>query len=93
MTVNVDGELITNKQMVLHKWKEDFAGLYSLNNDDYVHFDNEFYMEAERIVRDKEHEMSSATYDENEDINGHITYDEVFKTVNKLKKNKGPWNR
>ena len=37
-----------------------------------MNFYNEFYIEAERIVRDKEHEMSSATYDENEDINGHI---------------------
>ena len=38
--------------------------MYSVNNDDYMNFDNEFYIEAERIVRDKEHEMSSATYDE-----------------------------
>ena len=66
------GELITKKQLVLHKWKYDFAGLYNLNDDDYMHFDNEFYIDAERIARDKEHEMSSATYDETEDINGHI---------------------
>ena len=62
--------------------------MYSVNNDEDVEFDNEFYAEAERIVLERENEMSSDVYEENEAINGAITYEEVHRIVTKLKNKK-----
>jgi ssDNA-binding Zn-finger/Zn-ribbon topoisomerase 1 len=87
MKVRQNDELISNPNIVVEEWKNKFAQLYNQNNN-VNDFDELFYREAIRIVNERELEMEREQYDENGEINGDITLDELRLFLAKLKNKK-----
>ncbi len=82
---NEDGDIITDFNFVLNKWKEDYEKLYKPTCDT---FDNNFYSDVLELLRIAEDRMADPLYIENPDLNGNITKQEVDIVVNGLKNRK-----
>lgn len=85
MKVRMGEEIVTDKNVVLQTWKNDFSGLFEGAAGNDVIFDNDFLVEVENDVQAREHVMASDMYRKNGSINGEITLGEVEQSVNKLK--------
>ena len=79
--VKINGELITDHDKVLSKWKQDFENLYNFETDS---FDEDFRMQREQ-------EMALLLDDtalQNDCLNIPITISEVKKSINKARTGK-----
>ena len=84
--VRAGEDLIENETMVLNTWQNEFQNLY--NPPHAANFDNTFLEEVKQTLLQKEDEMSRDTYEENEEVNRPITFDEIERVVSKLKTGK-----
>ena len=84
MKVYQDGNIVTDVEKVLDKWKVEFESLYNnMNNGE--EFDETFYTDMMNVKMQRELEMESDNYEKNEHINEPLSYDEVEQVINKLK--------
>ena len=88
MKVEQNDIVVTDENVVLAKWENDFKSLYNGNSNDNQNFDNAFLDEAVRLVQDRESDMQNDTYIDNPQLNMDITRGEMVYMANKLKNNK-----
>jgi hypothetical protein len=82
---NDSNEVITDKEYVLHKWKEDFQGLYSGNSSVRdTDFENFIQFRKDTI----ESNMRDPLWEENPHLNRNFTMEEVTEAVLKCKNGK-----
>ncbi len=82
-----NGEITSDLETVLNKWKTDFDNLYKTDSKT---FDNNFYNEIKALLRNSENSMNDPLYVSNAFLNRNISIDEVSKVVDRLKNNKAP---
>ena len=82
-----DGNIITDIDSVLSKWKRDYENLYK---SDQNLFDNDFYNNILQLLSNAENRMNDPLYTPNYELNKNITAQEVNFVVDKLKNNKSP---
>ena len=85
---DTDGQVITDTERVLNKWKEDFQALYECPQDVEENFDTDFY---NGIITEKmrwEEQMESANYQCNQELNKQISFHEIELVVRNLKSKK-----
>ncbi len=82
---NEDGEIVTDLNFVLNKWKNEYEMLYKPTCDT---FDNNFYSQVRELLRIAENRMIDPLYVENPDLNGNISRQEVDSVINRLKNRK-----
>ncbi len=87
MQVYQNNELVSDYEIVHHTWKDIFSDLYN-RPDASTNYDNQFYTEAINHKNQLDEEMSYPSYDNNELLNYDITFEELERVVNRLKKNK-----
>lgn len=87
MKVEIDGDIHSDTNTVLNKWKQDFSNLLNCP-DSTNNFDNEFYSNILNHKNQLEDEMNNENYICNEFINEPIRIDEVYNVVTKLKNKK-----
>ena len=87
MTIRQNDELNSNPIVVLEEWKNKFKQVYD-RDDNVNNYDELFYRDVTRIVHDSELEMDTEHYNENGEINGDITFNELQSCLAKLKNNK-----
>ena len=80
------GQIISVKEDVLYKWKNDFQNLLNINHDTSSNFDEQFYRETMASKNVLERVSYATIYDEI--LNCDITFAEVEKVVNKSKNGK-----
>ncbi len=82
---NEDGEIITDLNFVLNKWKEEYYKLYKPTCDT---FDDNFYSHVLDLLHMAENRMADPLYVENPELNGNISRREVDIVINGLKNRK-----
>ena len=82
-----DGNVVTDINSVLSKWKSDYENLYK---SDASLFDNDFYNQIVQLLNNVESRMNDPLYTSNYELNKNITADEVNFVIDKLKNNKSP---
>ena len=82
-----DGNVKSDLDTVLQKWKDDFENLYKT---DSTSFDNQFYDEIKSLLRTAESNMNDPLYVPNAILNRNISIEEVNSVVDRLKNNKAP---
>ena len=79
--VNIDGEVVTDKELVLDKWRNDFESLYKITESGY---DNEF-----RATKVSEfNELRMKVNNSIEELDRALTYTEVEHAIKKSKDKK-----
>ena len=82
-----DGNLVTNLDAVMDKWKKDYENLYKPSNEN---FDETFYKEILDLLRMAENRMKDPLYVPNQYLNRNISTDEINNVLDKLKNRKAP---
>ncbi len=82
-----DGNIKTDIDSVLTKWKTEYEKLYKT---DPTQFNTEFYSQIMELLRNAENRMDDPLYTPNSTLNRNISADEINFVVNKLKNNKSP---
>ncbi len=82
-----NGDLVTDIDAVLNKWKTEYEKLYKPTNEN---FDEDFYREMLDLLRTAENRMKDPLYVPNQYLNKNISADEVNSTIDKLKNKKAP---
>ena len=82
-----DGNIITDIDAVLNKWKTEYEQLYKPANEN---FDETFYRESLDLLRTAENRMNDPLYAPNQNLNKNISADEINKVIDKLKNKKAP---
>ncbi len=85
--LNDEGDICTDKDVVLDKWKNDFASLYNKPTEQSPS-DNAEHYNLYQLKSDLEDSMCDNNYVTNEYINGPIMFREVEKVISRLKNNK-----
>lgn len=85
MTVYENGSAVSDEDIVLNRWKEDFCNLYNRPEGENDNFDNVFHESVKRLKANMEEQMNAPGYTENVFLNDHIGYDEIEKVIEKLK--------
>ncbi len=80
-----DGNICTDRETVLNRWKADYCHLL---NDNPGEYDNVFYENIKTAKEHQEREMQDPLYDMNADLNKSIELHEVKKMVDKAKTGK-----
>ena len=88
MAVKMGDDIVTNENVVLETWKNDFSGMFQRSNTRDILFDNDFFVQVETSVHQREYEMNNETYVENEEINKEISLAEIDIITRKLKSKK-----
>ncbi len=81
------GNINTDLNEVLSKWKSDYEKLYQPTSDN---FDNNFYREILDLLRNTENRMKDPLYVPNHFLNKNISTDEINHVIDKLKNRKAP---
>ncbi len=82
-----NGNIITDIDAVLNKWKTEYEKLYKPTNEN---FDENFYKEILGLLRNAENRMHDPLYVPNQVLNRNISADEINKVIDKLKSKKAP---
>ncbi|VDI30743.1 Hypothetical predicted protein [Mytilus galloprovincialis] len=82
---NTEGEILIDETRVIDKWKSDFEHLYN-NDQSEEDFNSEFYRYALSHKTVLEDIISDPLYNDDEELNGDITLEEI-ETVIKSAKN------
>ena len=87
LKVQIDNDIISDKDAVMNKWKNDFQSLYNPVSDT-GDFSNEFY---DQMIENKtilENMMNNESYIENESLNSDFTFNEIKSFSRKLSNGK-----
>ncbi len=82
-----EGNIRTDIDSVLSKWKSDYEKLYK---SDGTQFDSTFYNQILQLLKNTENRMSDPLYTPNKTLNKNISADEINYILDKLKNNKSP---
>jgi len=86
MKVRVNEELIEDNDVVLSVWKNDFEKLY--NSGTNVNMADQFYNEVVNLINQRENEMDMDMFEENAELNGDVSFDEMEQMISRLKAGK-----
>ena len=81
------GNVKTDLDEVLKKWKSDYEKLYKPTSDN---FDENFYREILDLLRNAENRMNDPLYVPNNFLNKNFSTDEINQVIDKLKNRKAP---
>ena len=82
-----DGNIRTDLDEVLRKWKCDYEKLYKPTSEN---FDENFYREILELLRNVENRMNDPLYMPNSFLNKNFSTDEIDQVIDKLKNRKAP---
>ncbi len=83
-----DNILTTHLKTVLDKWGSEFSTLYNKPENNEIDDNIEFYRNVMNLKQVREAQMENPLYEENPELNGPISFDEIENIINKLKINK-----
>ncbi len=81
------GNIKTDLDEVLKKWKSDYENLYKTTDNN---FDDNFYNEILELLRNAENRMNDHLYVPNASLNKNFSANEIEKVIDRLKNRKAP---
>ena len=88
MQVRIGDHLFTEDQIVLEKWRDDFANLLNCKTEAQNHLNDNFFAQTLNHKQEMESSMLSPEHEHNVILNSEITLAEVDGAVRKLKDKK-----